>query len=104
MMKSVRGRKWVDLLEQHGEEVLLLLRKDHTAWSASGKIFAAAAAIVLDRESASPPKIDRSLVAQMGGLATRLEKRASPHLKKALAEVRRDLRKLVGKTALQALR
>ena len=55
MMKSVRGRAWVDLLEHHGEEVLVLLRKDLTAWSASGKIFVAAAAIVLGRESASPP-------------------------------------------------
>lgn len=104
MMKSLRGQKWVDLLERHGEEVLFLLRKDHTAWAASGKIFAAAAAIVLGRESASPPKIDRTLVAQMERLVARLEKRASPNLKKAIAEVRRDLHKVAGKTAIQVLR
>jgi hypothetical protein len=103
VMKSVRGRKWVDLLERHGAEALLLLRKDRTAWVAAGKVFMAAAAIVQRRESASPPKIDRSLVAQMERLAARLEKRASHQLKQALADVRRDLRKVVGKTARQVL-
>jgi murein tripeptide amidase MpaA len=103
MMKSDRGRKWVDLLDRHGTEALLLLRKDRAAWAAAGKIFTAAAAIVHRRESASPPKIDRSLVTQMERLAARLEKRASPQLKHALADVRRDLRKVVGKTARQVL-
>ncbi|MFZ1217580.1 MAG: hypothetical protein WA662_11375 [Pseudolabrys sp.] len=40
---------------------------------------------------------------QMERLAARLEKRASPQLKHALADVRRDLRKVVGKTARQVL-
>ncbi len=104
MMKSARGRKWVDLLETHGAEVFLLLRKDKPAWKAAGKIFTAAASIVLRRESASPPRIDRTLVAQMQRLATRLETRASPGLKKALADVRRDVRKITGKSARQVLR
>ncbi|MGB8620685.1 MAG: hypothetical protein WCD65_24640, partial [Pseudolabrys sp.] len=103
MMKSDRGRKWVDLLERHGTEALLLLRKDRAAWAAAGKIFTAAAAIVHRRESASPPKIDRSLMTQMERLAARLEKRASPQLKHALADVRWNLRKVVGKTARQVL-
>jgi hypothetical protein len=104
MMESVRGRKWADLLEAHGEEILLLLGKDDTAWKAAGKIFSAGAAIVQGRDGASPPKIDRALVAQMQRLATRLQKRASPHLKKARADVRGDFRKVVGKTARQVLR
>lgn len=45
----------------------------------------------------------RSLMTQMERLAARLEKRASPQLKHALADVRRDLRKVVGKTARQVL-
>ena len=36
-------------------------------------------------------------------VAARLEKGASPQLKHALADVRRDLRKVVGKTARQVL-
>lgn len=104
MMKSARGRKWADLLEVHGEEVLLLLRKDRAAWVLAGKILSAAAAIVVGRESASPPKIERALVAQIQSLAARLEKRASPQLKKALDDVRRVLRKVAGKTARQVLR
>ena len=104
MVESARGRKWVNLIELHGEEVLRLLLKDGATWKAAGNILSASAAIVLGRESASPPKIDRPLVAQMQRFAAQLEKRASPRLKQALADVRRDLAKVAGKTARQVLR
>jgi carboxypeptidase T len=104
MMEGARGRKWVDLLEMHGEEVLLLLSEDRPTWQAAGKILSGAATIVVGRERASPPKIERALVAQIQHLVARLEKRGSPSLRKALGDVRRDLRKVVGKTARQVLR
>lgn len=104
MMKSGRGQKWVNLLETHGAEALVLLLKNRAAWKAAGQIIAAGAAIVGGRKSESPPKIDRALVAKIQGFAAQLEKGASPQLKKALAEVRKDLGTVAGKTARQVLR
>src|SRR5262249_39300163 len=99
-----RGREWVNLLELHGREVLFLLLKDRTAWKAAGQILSAGAAVVVGRDGASPKTIDRTLAAQMQRLATQLEKRASPQLKKALADVRKDVGKMTGKTVRQVLR
>jgi carboxypeptidase T len=104
MMESPRGREWVNLLELHGREVLFLLLKDRTAWKAAGQILSAGAAVVVGRDGTSPKTIDRTLVAQMQRLATQLEKRASPRLKKALANVRKDVGKMTGKAVRQVLR
>ncbi|HEY1545015.1 MAG TPA: M14 family zinc carboxypeptidase [Xanthobacteraceae bacterium] len=104
MMESPRGRQWANLLDLHGREVLLLLLKDPTAWKAAGQILSAGAAVVTGRDSASPATIGRTLVTQMQRLATQLEKRASPPLKKALTDARKDLGKMTGKTARQVLR
>ena len=80
------------------------LRKDRAAWVLAGKILSAAAAIVVGWESASPPKIERGLVARIREPRRATREAASPQLKKALDDVRRVLRKVAGKTARQVLR
>ena len=103
MLESRRGRRWVDLLEAHGEEVLGLLKEDRAAFAAAGKVLARGAELVAGRQAATPRKVDRALVAEIGRLMARVEKRASPALRKAFAELRRDLRRVAGKTVAQIL-
>ncbi len=103
MLERPRGRRWADLLEIHGEEVLGLLRSDRTAWQAAGKLLGRGAALVTNRHAAAAPKVDRALVAEIQRVMTRLEKLASPALKKAFKELRRDLRGAAGKTVAQIL-
>lgn len=103
LLESPRGRRWVDLLETHGEEVLLALKSDRTAWQAAGKLLGRAAAIVAGRHGASPSRIDRALAAEIQRVVSRVEKQASPALRKALQELRRDLGRAAGKTVAQIL-
>ena len=103
MLESPRGRRWVDMLETHGEEVLGLLKSDRTAWQAAGKLLGRGAAIVAGRHGASPSKIDKALVTEIQRVMTRVEKSASPALKKSLQELRRDLGRVAGKTVAQIL-
>lgn len=103
MLESRRGRRWVDLLETHGEEVLGLLSADRTAWQAARKLLARGAALVANRGAAAPPRIDRILVAEAQRLLARVDKQASPSLKAALKELGADVRRMAGKTVAQVL-
>jgi hypothetical protein len=104
MVKRRRGHRWVSLLEAHGDELLVLLAGNKRLWQEAEAVVADAAEVVLRREEKDPPRIDRTLAARIGRLATQLDKRASPDLRKALAAVRRDLRSIAGKTAREAIR
>lgn len=104
MAASARGRRWVALLDTHGDEILALLAKDRAARRAAETLLEQAADMVLEADSAEPPRIDRALVGQLDRLTARIEKRASPPLKKALAALRKDTARVVGKTAREALR
>lgn len=103
MLESPRGRRWVDMLETHGEEVLGLLQADRAAWQAAGKLLGRGAAIVTGRHGADPARVDRALVTEIQRAVARVEKRASPALKKSLQELRRDLGRVAGKTVAQIL-
>lgn len=104
MVKKRRGRRWVSLLEAHGDELLVLLGSNKRLWQEAGAVVADAAEVVLRREEKSPPRIDRALASRIGRLATQLDKRASPELRKSLAALRRDLRSVTGKTSREAIR
>ena len=103
MLESRRGRRWVDLLETHGEEVLGLLSADRTAWQAARKLLARGAALVAKRGAATPARIDRALVGEVQRLLARVDKAASPALKTALKEIGADVRRMPGKTVAQLL-
>jgi len=103
MLESRRGRRWVDLLEIHGEEVLGLLKADRTIWQAAGKLLARGAALVEGRDAASPARIDRGLIAEVQRVMARVDKQASPALKAALKELGGDVRRMAGKTVAQIL-
>lgn len=104
MAKSARGRRWTGLLETHGDEILVLLSQDTVARRAAEAILDRAAVIVVEGRSPEPPRVDRALAGQLDRLAKRLEKRASPALRKALEGVRKDLPRTVGKSAREVLR
>lgn len=104
MLQSRRGRRWAELLEVHGHELLEQLARDRVGRESAERILAAAAEVVLARERDHPALLDRALVDRMDRLAARLEKRASPELRKALTSVRSDLRRMTGRSAVQALR
>jgi 3-mercaptopyruvate sulfurtransferase SseA len=103
MLESPRGRRWVTMLETHGEEVLTLLKSDRRAWQAAGKLLGRGAALVAGRHGATAPKIDRALVTELQHVMARIEKQASPPLRKALQDLRGDLRRIAGKTVAQVL-
>lgn len=104
MVNRRRGQRWVALLEAHGDELLVLLAGNKRLWQEAGEVVAGAAEVVLRREEKDPPTIDKALAARIGRLATQLDKRASPDLRKALAAFRRDLASVTGKSAREAIR
>jgi murein tripeptide amidase MpaA len=104
MVEKRRGRRLVSVLEEHGDELLVLLGSNKRLWQEAGAVLGDAAELVLRREEKDPPRIDRALVARIGRLMTQLDKRASPDLRQALAALRRDLRSVTGKSAREAIR
>lgn len=104
MGKGRRGRRWAELLDTHGDELLTLLAADARALQSAEAILVEGVEIVMGRERDEPPTIGRQLASRIERLATRLEKKASPGLRRALAGVRKDARAIVGKTARQAVR
>ena len=104
MSKGRRGRRWVELLDLHGDELLTLLAADSRAMESAEAILAEGVEIVVGRERDEPPTIGKQLAARVERLAARLEKKASPQLRRALAGVRKDTRAVVGKSARQAIR
>jgi murein tripeptide amidase MpaA len=104
MSKRRRGQRWIALLDAHGDEVLVLLAGNKRLWQEAAAVVADAADVVLKRGEKEPPRISRELVTRISRVATELEKRGSPELRKALPGFRGDLRPLVGKTAREAIR
>jgi murein tripeptide amidase MpaA len=103
MLETRRGRRWAELLENHGDEVLALLSQDRRSMQVAEDVLKGAAEVVLRREEDAPPRIERALATRIERLANRLEKRASPQLRKALTAARRDLGRAAGKTARESL-
>jgi murein tripeptide amidase MpaA len=104
MAERRRGGRWIAALDAHGDELFVLLAANKRLWGQAEAVVTDAAELVLRRQEKNPPRIDRSLVTRIGRLATELEKRASPELRKTLTAFRRDLRGLAGKTAREAIR
>jgi len=104
LSKRRRGQRWVALLDAYGDEVLVLLASNKRLWRDAEAIVADAADVVLRRGEREPPRFERDLAARIGRIVTELEKRATPELRRALADVRRDVKTLVGKTAREAIR
>lgn len=104
MAKGRRGRRWVELLDVHGDELLSLLAADTRARESAEAILGEGVEIVVGRERDEPPTIGKQLAGRVERLAARLEKKASPQLRRALAGVRKDARAVVGKSARQAIR
>ena len=103
MTKGRRGQRWADLLDTHGDELLSLLAADARARESAEAILAEGVEIVLGRDRDEPPTIGTQLAGRIERLTTRLEKKASPQLRKALRSARVDLRKVIGKSAKQAI-
>jgi carboxypeptidase T len=104
MLERRRGRRWAELLDRHGDELLALLAGDARAGEAAEQILEEAAEIVLGREREQPPIIEERLAKRVQQLATRLAKKASPQLRRDLAAIGKDATAAAGKTARQAIR
>jgi hypothetical protein len=104
MLKRRRGRRWAEMLNRHGVELLALLAADARACRAAEQILVEAAQIVYTRDSERPPILAKSLVTRIDGLAARLERHASPRLRKSLTTIRKDAKSVTGKTAREAIR
>jgi carboxypeptidase T len=104
MLEQRRGRRWAELLDRHGDELLTLLADDPRAREAAEQVLNEGAEIALGREREQPPIIEKALATRIDQLATRLERKASPQLQKALTTIRKDGKAVVGKTARQAIR
>jgi Zinc carboxypeptidase len=103
MLERRRGGRWADLLDRHSDELLGLLSADPRAWQAAEQILVGAAQVVHARDSERPPVLGNALVTRIDRLATRLERRASPQLRKALTTIRRDAKSATGKNARGAI-
>jgi carboxypeptidase T len=104
MSQGRRGRRIIDLLDTHGDELLSLLAADARARESAEVLVVEGAELVFGRERDEPPTVTRQLAARIDRLVSLLEKKASPELRKALATARKDAQAVIGKTARQAIR
>jgi carboxypeptidase T len=102
MLTRRRGRGWAELLNRHNDELLRLVSADRGLRKEAEAILVEATKVVLSRDK-RPAVITESLTARIDRLAARVEERASPPLREAVASVREDLRSVVGKTAFDAI-
>jgi carboxypeptidase T len=103
MLARRRGRRWVDFLDRHGDELIRILARDDLARRAAEQILRDAASIVGERGTQHPPVISKTLTTRIDQLAARLQTHASPRLRKALTGIRKETEFVIGKTAREAI-
>jgi hypothetical protein len=60
MLARRRGRRWVDFLDRHGDELIRILARDDLARRAAEQILRDAASIVGERGTQHPPVISKT--------------------------------------------
>lgn len=103
MLARRRGRRWVDFLDRHGDELIRILARDDLARRAAEQTLRDAASIVGERGTQHPPVISKTLTTRIDQLAARLQTHASPRLRTALTGIRKETEFVNGKTAREAI-
>jgi predicted transcriptional regulator len=102
MLATPAGRRYNQLLEANSAEILELAMKDDRLRKQGLDLLERVIGMVEAAEE-KPEVLDKDLISAVEQLAKRVERKASPALKEALAEIRSDLKHFEEKTIVEGL-
>ncbi len=103
MLATSAGRRYVALLDESGVEILGLLSRDERLRKELLELLRRVHDVVRSQKEPRPKVLDAGLIQAVDRALKRLQEAGSPDFRKAVAEVRRDLRHFRGRTARAGL-
>jgi len=104
MLRSVAGRKFVRLLEDHSVELAVMFMGDDRLRKQLLESTKGIVEVLRTSKTAKPKTIDSKIVSAADKLLKTVADKGSPELKKAVGEVSRDLKQFKGKTVADGLK
>lgn len=103
MLASVAGRKYVDLFEDNGAELMLIMLGDEKLRKQAIELATQINDVVKSRKTTKPKPLSSKITGATEKLLKSFASKGSPVLKKAIAEVRNDLKHFKGKSVIDGL-
>lgn len=104
MVSTSAGRKYLRLLQENAAEILQLVVPDERLRRQAVDVLSKMHGVVLSRNDPKPKAFDAKLIRAADDLLTKVSDKGSTRLKKAIAEVRQDLRHFRGAAVLEGLK
>lgn len=98
-----RGQRWVKLFRKFNWEIMAIVMKDAKLRKQTTSVLKQTTDLVLSRKKQRPQVLDSEKLTLIDNLAAAFEKKASARLKKAIQEVRRDVKSFKGKSVSEIL-
>lgn len=104
MLATAAGRKYVNLFEDNGVELMRIMLADEKLRKRAIELAGQVNEVVKSRKTTKPKVFSAKTISATEKLLKSFTSKASPELKKAIAEVRKDLKHFSGKTVLDGLK
>jgi hypothetical protein len=98
------GRRLVDLLDENGAEILMIIHTDDKLRAIVTEVLTDVADLIMTFQQGKRVTVEPSLVRRINAAARQLNRQASPQLKSAIRETRAVLRQFEGSTIPQGLK
>lgn len=103
MLATPAGRRYVRLLTDNSAEVTEVIQRDDEARKRAVELLQRVNEVVASRKDRRPKVFEASLIEEVERYLNEFSDKRSPSLKKAIQEVRRDLKHFRGKTVSEGL-
>jgi carboxypeptidase T len=103
LITTAAGRKYVDLFEDNGLELMRIMLDDEKLREQAIALAAQINEVVKSRKTSKPKTLSSNITGATDKLLKTFGSKAGPELKKAIAEVRTDLKYFKGKSVLDGL-
>jgi carboxypeptidase T len=104
LRETPKGRRYVSLLEDNGVELMQIILRDKKLRAEVVDLTKGIDAVVRSRKAAKPKVFGASIIQAAEKLSASIASKASPTLKKAIEEVRRDIKHFSGRGVLDGLK
>ncbi len=104
MLATSAGRKYVQLLEDNGIELMLIMLGDKGLREQVIELTKQVHGVVKSRKTSKPKVFSANITTAAEKLLQSFASKASPELKKAITKVQKDLKNFQGKTVLDGLK